>query len=53
MKSNRREFLKGLGVLAAVPVAGGCASSAPGISAGRSPNGRLRVATIGCGGIGK
>ena len=53
MKSNRREFLKGLGLMAAVPVVGGCASTVPGISSGRSPNGRLRVATIGCGGIGK
>ena len=53
VSSNRRDFLKGLGVLAAAPVAGGCASSVPGISAGRSPNGRLRVAVIGCGGIGK
>ena len=53
MNSNRRNFLKGMGVLAAAPVVGGCASTTPGISAGRSPNGRLRVAIIGCGGIGK
>ena len=44
MKSNRREFLKGLGALAAAPAAGGCVSSVPGVAATRSPNGRLRVA---------
>ena len=53
MESNRRNFLQGLGTLAVMPVAGGCVSSNPEVSAVRSPNSRLRVAVIGCGGIGK
>ena len=50
---NRRSFLGFAATAGASGLLGGCASSVSGISAGRSANGRLRLASVGCGGIGR
>ena len=50
---NRRTFLGWTAAAGASGLMGGCASAVPGLAAGRSANGRLRIASIGCGSIGR
>ena len=47
--TNRRSFLLMASSAGASALASGCRSSVPGVSAGRSANGRLRLAVIGTG----